>query len=325
MGRCEVNVRQSASEIEAEAARWVMRLDREGRSSAVEADLEVWLAQDTRRVGALLQAEAAWSLADRASHFEGSASRAAAWLRPPRRAFLAGAAAAAAAAATAVTGVVILTRPDRYVTAVGEIRRLPLKDGSTASINTASELVVDFGDRLRRVRLDKGEAWFQVAKDASRPFRVEVGRVRVQAIGTAFSVRKTDAGVEVRVTEGVVKVWVDGGPGPGVELTAGAKSVVRDDTGASAPVSEPSTIDRDLAWRSGKIDLAGETLGEAVAEFNRYNARTLVLDDAALADEKLYGIFRLDDPEAFAASVALSLDASVRTDSATIRIGRAAG
>lgn len=313
-----MSMRQSAIEIEEQAARWVMRLDREGRSPAVVADLQAWLDQDTRRAGALLQAEAAFGALDRARLSDGPRSAiwpAALGVRSRRALF----GSMAAIAAATVFGVVLLNQPDRYATSLGEIRRLPLTDGSTASINTDSRLEVAFGERLRRVTLDQGEAWFQVAKDADRPFRVDIGRIRVQAVGTAFSVRRVGSGVEIRVTEGVVKAWVDGSDRT-VDLTAGSMVTVTEAAGVSAPVTEPSAIDRDLAWRSGRIDLDGETLGEAVQKFNRYNARALVLDSPRLAGQRLYGIFRLDDPEGFAASVALSLDASVVSDSSSITI-----
>ncbi|WP_426026346.1 FecR family protein [Brevundimonas sp. TSRC1-1] len=318
-----MNVRQSASEIEADAARWVMRLDRDGRE-AVRADLEAWLEGDIRRAGALLQAEAAWTRLDRAAGTVSRESRKArrgAWRMPSRRILLGG---FAAAAATFIAGVAIIPQqPRSYVTTLGEIRRLPLADGSTASINSSSRMNVDFKTDLRRVALERGEAWFQVARDPSRPFRVEIGRVRVQAVGTAFSVRRLHDGVEVRVTEGVVKVWVEGTAGRTVELAAGTTSFVGEGRdSASPPVVAPTEIDRDLAWRSGQIDLAGETLQEAVAEFNRYNARALVIGDEALASERLYGVFRLDDPEGFARSVAVSLEATATSDAAEIRLSR---
>jgi transmembrane sensor len=314
-----MNVRQSADQIEEDAARWVMRLDREGRGP-LEAELQAWLDGDARRAGALLQAEAAWSVLDRARlAAPAPRSRPATW-RAPRRRVIAGLAGAAAAVAA---GVLLIGQPETHVTTVGEVRRMPLQDGSTAAINSASRLQVDFDNRLRRVRLDQGEAWFQVARDEARPFRVEAGDVRVQALGTAFSVRRVDAGVEVRVTEGAVKVWIEGASDRPLELTAGTSSFVGEDAARpSPPVAAPAEIDRDLAWRSGRIDLAGETLAEAVAQFNRYNARALVIEGDALAGERLYGVFRLDDPEAFAASVALSLDASVSSDESAIRIGR---
>src|SRR3546814_19688281 len=56
-------------------------------------------------------------------------------------------------------------------------------------------------------------AWFQVAKDRARPFVVEVGDVRVRAVGTAFGVKRTAGGVDVQVTEGVVEVWRVGDEG----------------------------------------------------------------------------------------------------------------
>lgn len=313
--------RQSATEIETEAARWVIRLDRDGRSDGTQADLDAWLAGDTRRVGALLQAEAAWSTLDRA-RLQPTPARRPAWTFPSRRMLGAGVAAAIAAS---IAGAVWIGMPARYDTTVGEIRRVPLADGSTAAINTASTIAVDLGDDLRRVRVERGEAWFQVARDPNRPFRVEAGLVRIQAIGTAFSVRRLPDGVQVMVSEGTVKVWVDGAQTETVQLKAGSRAFVSDQAVVRDSVGAPSEIDRELAWRSGKIDLAGESLAHAVAEFNRYNSRTLVIADPALADERLYGVFRIDDPAGFANTVAYSLQTTVKAGDAAITIGEGGG
>ncbi len=235
------------------------------------------------------------------------------------RALLAG---GAAVAASVAGGLVFLNGRD-YRTAVGEVRRLPLKDGSVAAINTASVLQVSLAPKRRLVRLDQGEAWFQVAKDPDRPFVVEAGRVRVQAVGTAFSVRRRASGADVLVTEGVVEAWVDGAEGASVRLKAGDKAFVADNAAIREAVSLPSEIDRTLAWREGKIDLAGETLGEAVAEFNRYNDRKLVVTDPAMAGQRLYGVFHMDDPEAFAHAVQASLGAEISTTDDQIVIASA--
>ncbi len=327
VGKYEMSVRQTADEIETDAARWVMRLDREGHVPALTADLESWLAGDARRAGALLQAEAAWTLLDRGqmlNHGERGASRRRRPVQLGRRELLIGGGAAIAAS---VAGLAVF-RPssDRYGTALGEIRRIPLADGSTVAINTASTIDVELAPKLRRVRVDKGEAWFQVAKDRSRPFLVEAGAVRVQAVGTAFSVRRRDGGAEVLVTEGVVKVWAVGAAGQVTRLAAGERAFVTDKAAVSESATEPSEVDRQLAWRAGKIDLAGETLGQAVAEFNRYNTRSLVVANAALSSERLYGIFRIDDPEGFAQAVANSLGAPVSvSDPTRIVIGESNG
>jgi ferric-dicitrate binding protein FerR (iron transport regulator) len=108
-----------------------------------------------------------------------------------RRGLIAGLGAAAAACVAVVVGPRLFSA--RYGTALGEIRRVPLSDGSMAAINTDTALDVAMSPRLRHVKLDKGEAWFEVAKDARRPFVVESGPVRVRAVGTAFSVRRLEA------------------------------------------------------------------------------------------------------------------------------------
>ena len=315
--------RETAGEIEAAAARWVVRLDRDGRTPELEADLEAWLGADARRRGALLQAEAAWARLDRGRQLAGAPPFArrpgkAPW--PPRRALLTGGGAAIAAS---LAGVAYLgLARERYRTGVGEIRRVPLADGSTAAINTTSVVEVAMTQRRRVVRLARGEAWFQVAKNPERPFLVEAGRVRVQAVGTAFAVRRQMGGADVLVTEGVVEAWSVGAETRRVRIAAGDKVFVADDAAVAPQTASAEEVDRTLAWRSGKIDLAGETLQDAVDEFNRYNARKLRITDPRLADDRFYGVFRTDDPAGFASAVSQILGAEVSfQDPAEIRIG----
>jgi transmembrane sensor len=166
-------------------------------------------------------------------------------------------------------------------------------------------------ERTRAVELNEGEAWFEVAKDARRPFVVAAGDVRVRAVGTAFSVRRRESGVEVQVTEGVVETWSDFDRTLRVRLSAGdrvtltARAVVDYETGAS------SAVDRSLAWRSGMIDLNGRSLADAAQEFNRYNARQIIIADPAVAREELSGLFNINDPEGFARTVQASLGVTV--------------
>lgn len=312
-----MSISRSASEIDAEAARWVLRLDREKASASLEAELEVWLDADNRCRGALLKAEAAWLLLDGArmhaptpvpmAEYVPSLSfaRLSFAARLSRRSVLGGVGALVAAGIAAV--VVLPVDGDRYRTEVGEVRRVALADRSTAAINTASGIDVVYEKKQRRVRIRRGEVWFQVAKDSARPFVVEAGAVRVEAVGTAFSVRRRDAGADVLVTEGVVRAWVTGAEGTVTRVEAGSKAFVADDAAVTKAVARPSELDRALAWRAGKIDLAGETLAEAVSEFNRYNVRQIVIGDAAAGEKRLYGVFRIDDPEGFAKAAAVTL------------------
>lgn len=310
-----------AGDIDAEAARYVARMDGDAWSDADEEELDVWLARDVLHPGALLRAQAAWMTLDRpfAAH---AASREAAAPVPrfSRRGLLAGGGAAIAAS---IAGGVLLLGGTSYATAVGEVRRVPLDDGSIVAINTASAIDVRLDKADRKVRLDRGEAWFQVAKDKDRPFVVAAGRARVRAVGTAFSVRRSDGGVHVLVTEGEVEVWREGAEGHRVRVTAGSRGFVADNAAIKEVPAAPSSIDRALAWRNGKIDLAGDRLDVAVAEFNRYNRRQLVVGDAAIAGERFDGVFRTDDPEGFAKAVEVGLAVPVDlSDPAQIRIGK---
>lgn len=320
------SVRETPDEIEEAAVRWVWRLDREGRTPELEAELETWLAGDTRRQGAFLQAEATWAVLDRGQQLASVKPIEARHSPKPlsRRALLAGGGTAIAAS---LAGVAYLALPrERYGTAQGEIRRVPLKDGSTAAINTASVVEVDLKPEIRRIKLARGEAWFQVAKNPEWPFVVEAGPVRVRAVGTAFSVRRYEKGADVLVSEGVVEAWVDSADGHRVRIAAGEKAFMADNAAISEQKAGPSEIDRQLAWRAGKIDLAGETLAAAAAEFNRYNSRKLVIADPRIAQERLYGVFRTDDPEGFANAVKQSLGATVDIENpAQISIGATSG
>jgi transmembrane sensor len=313
--------RSSAREIDDEAADWATRLDGREPDARESRELEEWLRGDTRRQGALLRAEAALSFLDRGRALSGVIPRP---TRPgllTRRRLLF-AAASLGTLAAGIGGVfMMLSGSRRYTTELGEVRRVPLADGSLAAINTQSVVEVAIKATERDVTLAQGEAWFQVAKDASRPFLVHAGRVRVRAVGTAFSVRRRDEGVEVMVTEGRVETWVVGHEDRKMGLAAGSTALVAEDQPlkvADAAVA----IDRSLAWRDGQIALEGETLASAVAEFNRYNTQKLVIEDPALGQEKLVGQFRMTEPMAFARAVASTLGASVMADPASIRLSR---
>lgn len=306
--------RETADEIEAAAIRWVWRLDREGRTPELEAELHTWLTARPGRQGAFLQAEAAWAMLDRGQQLAAETPLRlprGGNVRPRRRTFLMAGGATIAASIAGALNVGLSTV--RYGTAVGEIRRVLLKDGSTAAINTQSEVAVDMTGTRRVVKLARGEAWFQVAKNPDRPFIVEAGRVRVWATGTAFSVRRRDGGAEVLVSEGAVEVWVAGAEGHRARVSVGERALVAENAAISEAKTGPSEIDRQLAWRAGSIDLGGETLAEAVAEFNRYNTRKLVVADPKIAEERFYGVFRTDDPEGFAGAVQRSLGVVVST------------
>ncbi|WP_019834401.1 FecR family protein [Sphingomonas sp. PR090111-T3T-6A] len=298
-----------------EAAAWALK---QPLGPEEQVALEQWLALDPRHSGALLRAMAGLSLVDAAIMPEADDQSRIAW---PRRRIMAGMAGALAASFAGVIGWRTLTA-ERVSTARGEIRRLPLSDGSVATIDTDSELRVAFAADTRRISLDHGQAWFQVAKDRTRPFVVDAGIAQARAVGTAFSVERREDGVDVAVTEGVVAVWPSSARGEMTILEAGQFARFR--PGAAAPTTgtAPAAIERTLAWRSGEIALENETVAIAVARFNRYNRQQLVLADPSVGEERLIGLFQIDRPEDFAATLAATLDVAVTTTPDEIRLAK---
>lgn len=207
---------------------------------------------------------------------------------------------------------------ESVVTAVGELRRLVLPDGSTLHVNTDSRIEVVYSPAERRVRLLRGEAHFSVAKNPARPFFVEAGGVAVRAVGTAFNIRLRGDAVEVLVTEGRVRVADTARdeslivrPAPGTHptpplLAAGERvlipSVASADGGplpATAEAVPALEIERTLAWQGRRIQASAARLSELVSEFNRYNRVQIVVGDPELATRRYGGSFRADDAETF--------------------------
>ena len=188
-----------------------------------------------------------------------------------------------------------------YRTRVGERRVVVLADGSRVELNTASTIEVAMGRTVRNVRLVRGEALFQVAHDTTRPFLVDAATARLRAVGTAFNVRIRENLVELTVTEGVVAVSHSGDAAPtlqGPRIAAGGGAVIR--PGAVAPtVLGGQVLQQRIAWRDGVIELDGETLAQAIEEFNRYRAQPIILGDARLATIRVGGRFEVDEADEF--------------------------
>jgi transmembrane sensor len=303
------------------AARWVVRLDAQSGDEATRAALDAWLAGDPRRRGALVRAQAAW--ATLVPDPLPVAVDEPAW--PARRRWIGRAAGGTALAALAASGAFVWLRGDAADDAIatlrGQQRRARLADGSTMLLNTDSRSRVAYTPAHRRVTLDRGEAWFEVAKDRARPFVVEAGEVRVEAVGTAFAVRRAHGRADVSVTEGRVRIWSLADPARFLFLDAGHRASVVEAAGAGAARVEDGGVADALAWRRGEIVLDGMTLGDAAAEFNRYNDRQLAVE-TSLADARVVGWFRTRDVEGFARSAAAMTGARIEQDAEAIRIVR---
>jgi transmembrane sensor len=194
---------------------------------------------------------------------------------------------------------------ERYATPVGGLASVPMLDGSKVTLNTDSQIRIALTDTERRVELGHGEAFFEVSKDPKRPFVVRAGDKRVIAVGTKFSVRREGDDIEIVVTEGKVRVE-DGAAGQDsrvggsadVFLTPG--SIARaDDAGVLVQRRTLPEAEEHLSWRTGWLMFRDLGLADAIAEFNRYSARKIVIQDPAIASLKIEGNFRATNVEAF--------------------------
>jgi transmembrane sensor len=315
------------STIEHQAAEWVARQFARGLTDSERAALQAWLAADRRHYGAYARALAihnAISVATAPLVLPATAPMRAPWhdaVPFPRRSFLRYGGLAACLAATAgAGGFYALQRQAVLTTAKGEFRKVPLADTSIAEINSGSRIEVRFTDQQRQINLRQGEAWFEVAKDKTKPFIVESGKARIRAVGTAFAVRRFANGTEVLVTEGTVQVWTQDATARRQLLTVGERAFLAD---GITVTRQPNEVRRKLAWREGKLILKNQTLSEAVLDFNRYSSKTIVIRDAALGGRRLFGQYQLDAPELFAQDVSTVLDVPLHITSDTIYIGHA--
>jgi transmembrane sensor len=316
--------------IEAAAADWVTRCDA-GLTPAEQQIFQDWLAADARHADAFDRLSEAWAVFDRVQE-GGAISEVLAGLarrarqRRTRRVQVAAAAALVVFAALLWVRLAEPTlapvREDRSRLAANDrIRRLP--DGSVVELKPGAEIAVHYEQAdARRVTLVRGEAFFRVAKDATRPFFVESQGITVRAVGTAFSVQAQATAVEVVVKEGAVDVGrntaaaSDANP---LRLAAGQKVVFpmmllrpamrvpsAEPATTTGPTNEPTVetlseneLEQRLAWRDTREVFSNTTLHEAAARLNRQNITQILIKDPAVGRLRVDGYFRADNPEGF--------------------------
>ncbi len=304
---------RESQRVDRDAAAWAARADGRELTPAETAALDAWLAADIRHVGSFAKARAVLQHADRARAL-GDGYDPAAFAAPRRggvdRRFLLASGAAAALAAVSVASFTHVRRQS-FRTAKGEVRRLPLEDGSVMTLNTASTVEVGFSRRVRHISLVEGEALFDVAHDAARPFIVSAGAAEARAVGTSFIVRRVDARrTRVLVREGAVRV---GPPRDSANplLTANRSALVEDGALTETADLAIGQIDGALAWRDGLIAFEGVTLAEALVEFSRYTDIPISAPEPRVRRLRITGLFAANDPAGFADAVAASLNLKV--------------
>lgn len=284
-----------AQHIEAAAADWLARRDNGRWTEQEQRSLDAWLQASTAHRIAYLRLDSAWRGADRLAEAAPEVPKHQRWERFSPRRIAAGLALAGAAALFA--SYYSSSAPQQnYATAVGENRTLALADGSRLTLNTGTRVRTEVGADARKVWLDGGEAYFDIAHDAAHPFVVEAGASRITVLGTRFVVRREGDVVKVAVVEGKVRVAQ-----AGQQVLLLANDTALADTRLIATSRKtPAQLEHLLSWREGRLVMDQLTLAQAAGEFNRYNRRKLVIADPALSGMVIGGSFAPENVDGFA-------------------------
>ncbi len=308
------------------AIAWFVRLESGLASDTEQAALARWRRADPAHERAwqlvsgvdapflpldALPAHLAWETMEAAHRLQAQA-------RPRRRALKAlclGALGIALGAATMRQ--LPLAQRERHTTATGEQRRLLLADGTSLHLNTGSEAEVVFSPLRRLIVLHRGEIRIDTGPDdgpltGRRPFHVHARNVRLEALGTRFTVRQDEASVRLHVAAGSVAVRA---PAPGGLISPGM--TVSIDPAAPHPVQAASPVLDPEAWAQGALVVRRMRLDAFIAELARYRLAPLACDPA-VAHLQVSGVFQLsggDPVPAALDALARSLPIRVAADS----------
>ncbi len=205
----------------------------------------------------------------------------------------------ATALAAAAAALVVVAAPEAalrwqadVVTGAGELRAMTLEDGSHVSLQPGSAIRIDYSASERRIKLLRGQAWFDV-QDDDRPFRVAARNVETTDIGTAFEVGMSDAAIRVAVGHGIVRVD-DARTGRVISerLVAGQKASIDAGGKVRRDMAPPELIG---AWRDGQLAVQDQPVREVVEALRPWYRGVILVRPGALAQRRVTGLYDLHD------------------------------
>jgi transmembrane sensor len=290
-----------------EAAEWLVRLNESKATPAEFEEWQRWLNADLRHAGAFRALEGTWQMSMQAAIALYSRDEptftcyrpeepVSTWIRRRHniRRHRVWTAAAAVLMVAGIVGIWWSRQPVVIQTATAEQRVLWLPDRSRVTLGPLTRVSYRYSAATRALRLDTGQAFFEVAKEAHRPFLVDTHRGRIVAVGTAFSVDVASDRLNVTVAEGTVRIEnpqlpqkLSGSAVARPILVSAGRRYIADTNGASVTTLPSATS--DAAWRDGRLIYYGDPLSAVITDLNRYAVDHIEFADRAVGDLQYTG------------------------------------
>lgn len=330
-----------AGDLSDEAAYWFMRVSLETPTPQTQERFREWLSASDDHAEAFALAEESWrSVGDMAAEPEIMKLRGLALRRSSAQRLSLGSRFSRRSAAVAALGAIVCGATGLwtfrklsnsvYETDIGEQRIITLMDNSKVTLDAGTKLLVSYTAEARNIHLQRGQAFFEVAKDTLRPFKVMAGDQTIVALGTAFNVEKMPQQTLVTLLKGRVAVHgihesLAGDRNDAPETAPAALGAVKEqqlspgeqlsiDSQGSAQLHQQVELEQTVAWTRGQLIFKDEPLSSAIMRINRYSQKQVVISDQSIADIRISGIFNTGDTNAFveALSQYFQVDISVQ-------------
>ncbi|RXS44536.1 DUF4974 domain-containing protein [Idiomarina sp. 29L] len=327
--------------VQKQAAYYVTRLFSGELTASEEREIQKWLNEDIshkREFNAILaiwqHSEVAYRSTKRASHLKRSFSFAASILITAITVyFLINALPYFSPASQEVKRNQLLTNKvhnpiimtKAFQSSVGEVRQVDLPDGSTVTLNTDSEISVMLTSEQRLVELHRGEVFFDIQKENSRPFIINTGEQRITVLGTRFTVRKNTAedSLKISVIEGVVEFdTLKTNTNKTIRLLTSGDIATYENKHKKISLTRANRNNQQPGWIKGVLRFDNAPLSEVIAELNRYRTKQIQMVFAQQEQFRISGVFRLSDDDSVLNAITATLPVKVHETEHAIELSK---
>ena len=196
-----------------------------------------------------------------------------------------------------------------------------LPDGSVVSLHAGSQITYPskFTSSTRNVEL-KGEAYFKVAHDKTKPFIVASGDARVEVLGTQFNVNNnsSSSNIEVVLTSGKVSVYYSDNLQNIVLLDPGEKAILNTE---QKKISKSANTDANyMAWKTRLLVFDNEMLAEVVNTLQNVYQTPVTIADSKLSECRVTASFSNQSLESVLQVLKETLELQVKQEGNRIEI-----